>query len=81
MRNAKDGISYFGIASGETSGLIDYFLNVSNTFDNTSIIFKIYFDKKQLAYFFSSENLNNDSVIFVKVQKMIVILSNIETYS
>jgi hypothetical protein len=78
LRNAKDGVSYFGIDSGEISGLIDYILNVSNVFDNTSIIFKIYFDKKQSAYFLSSQNVNNDSVIFIKVEKMLVKVFNIE---
>jgi hypothetical protein len=72
LRNAKDGISYFGIETGEHNGLIDYVLNVSHMFDNTNTIFKIYFDKKDCAYFLSSENVNNDSVIFVKVEKILV---------
>ena len=43
-------------------------------FENTSTIFKIYFDKKESAYFLSSENANNDSVIFVKIERMLVII-------
>jgi hypothetical protein len=79
LRNANDGITYFGVENYKNVINIikkkytnDFILNISNIYNSASTIFKIFFDKKKVTYYLTAEQSNNDSVIFVKIENSLV---------
>lgn len=75
LRNAKDGITYFGLMKKNIHGEIvnDYILNFHSK-SSINTVFKVFFNRQQRKYFLGSVgNIIEEMVIvFVKIEKPFV---------
>lgn len=79
IRQANDGISYFGITNNNNTGFkeytkLDFVLNLDSLNTASNVIFKVFFDKKTKKYFISSNIGESDkTILFVRIERVFAI--------